>query len=809
MRQLCTLMLVLGLLLAFGGTAQAAVVLGTGTGALLGGDLTDPENDGDPQADVNYNWVGITSTNEPGFGGGEFSYNIFDNQVGGGAAKWCCDGVGGDGHQVTVEFDTAYVLTHFTATSSNDTPGRDPSVWEIQGSNDGVSFDTIFSMDNPTAAVWNGARNQVVLFEAGSDYPMPSESYRFLRYDVQNTEMGGGAHALSELEFFGIPFVTKNMTWTGGAAGDWGTANWSGPGMPPPDYPMAMYPAPPNEEFAIAAVIDTAGAVVTVEANHSAAALTLTGAQLTIGAGNTLTVTNGVAADTGTIAFGAGAQLVAGSGSITAVTTNGSNTLDIGGNMSVANWTDGAAGTFTKAGNGMLSLDNSGDTIDLDNTTLKISGGGLAFRDGPDPLGGAAQPVQLDGGMFSIRGALDTVEGVVNYGLYNGANNNANLTDIDDGAVNGQNGGLFALTPNETSAWGGDIYQGDLGSNYSVMWNGIFRPAATGDYEFWTHGDDFEVLLIDLNQNGEFDGEAEHVTWNVQPEGWNVPKTSALIPMTAGQDYEFAFVGWEIGGGAWAEMSITAPGGSRVRVNPGAETGGQWFGTGNMAINQPSIDFTVTNDSTINARTDQTATFGSLRLENGVVATTGARGGMSFTGTTIAPTATRVGIAPESTTDYGNALSGHAGLTLVLGGSADKPLAAAYTDPGDLALANMTNATIEVAGGTTSLHNKSLLAGSTNVILSGGTMQLAAPVAVPGADPGPVTAGMAIRFDASNGVTTNEDEVALWEDTAPGADGTYNASVDWASPVWVDNAFNGNAVMRFDGTNQQRLSFTE
>ncbi|NQU21776.1 MAG: LamG domain-containing protein, partial [Candidatus Nealsonbacteria bacterium] len=41
------------------------------------------------------------------------------------------------------------------------------------------------------------------------------------------------------------------------------------------------------------------------------------------------------------------------------------------------------------------------------------------------------------------------------------------------------------------------------------------------------------------------------------------------------------------------------------------------------------------------------------------------------------------------------------------------------------------------------------------------------------------------------------------------ADGTYNASVDWASPVWVDNAFNGNAVMRFDGTNQQRLSFTE
>ncbi len=31
--------------------AQAEEVLGTGTGSLLGGDLTDPEDDGDPEAD--------------------------------------------------------------------------------------------------------------------------------------------------------------------------------------------------------------------------------------------------------------------------------------------------------------------------------------------------------------------------------------------------------------------------------------------------------------------------------------------------------------------------------------------------------------------------------------------------------------------------------------------------------------------------------------------------------------------------------------------------------------------------------------
>ena len=35
--------------------AQAEEVLGTGTGELLGGDLTDPEDDGEPDEDKGYN----------------------------------------------------------------------------------------------------------------------------------------------------------------------------------------------------------------------------------------------------------------------------------------------------------------------------------------------------------------------------------------------------------------------------------------------------------------------------------------------------------------------------------------------------------------------------------------------------------------------------------------------------------------------------------------------------------------------------------------------------------------------------------
>ena len=68
--------------------AQAEEVLGIGTGSLLGGDLTDPEDDGAPDADEGYNAI-FSANEEPGFGGGEFAFNVFDNILGPGNAKWC------------------------------------------------------------------------------------------------------------------------------------------------------------------------------------------------------------------------------------------------------------------------------------------------------------------------------------------------------------------------------------------------------------------------------------------------------------------------------------------------------------------------------------------------------------------------------------------------------------------------------------------------------------------------------------------------------------------------------------------------
>ncbi len=184
--------------------AQAEEILGTGTNSLLGGDLTDPENDGAPDADEGYNAI-FTANNEPGFGGGEFSFNVFDNILGGGNAKWCCGPGGGipdEGLHITAEFEEAYALTHFTVSSANDVPARDPTKWEIQGSNDGEEFTTIFSHDG--GSFWN-ARLQVVRFDAGEDFDVQTAGYRFFRHVTFDTASNpaGAYFQIGEIEYFG------------------------------------------------------------------------------------------------------------------------------------------------------------------------------------------------------------------------------------------------------------------------------------------------------------------------------------------------------------------------------------------------------------------------------------------------------------------------------------------------------------------------------------------------------------------------------------------------------------------------------
>jgi hypothetical protein len=187
-------------------------VLGTGAEALLGSDLTDPENDGEDALGAatspTWNWAGITSSHEPDFEGGENSFNIFDNKVGGGNDKWCCDDpTPGSPVWVAVQFANPVSISHFTVTSGNDSPDRDPTDWAIQGSTDGATFSDIYRFTGTTLP-WT-ERNQVVKFTLAT----ASAPYRYVRYIAFATP--GTLHQLNEVELFGS-FGTGNVGFISG-----------------------------------------------------------------------------------------------------------------------------------------------------------------------------------------------------------------------------------------------------------------------------------------------------------------------------------------------------------------------------------------------------------------------------------------------------------------------------------------------------------------------------------------------------------------------------------------------------------------
>jgi hypothetical protein len=183
----------------FGATIQ---FLGTGTGALLGRDVTDRDNNGSDAtlAGSGFDWTSITATSKPDFAPAEGAFNVFDNKVGGGEAKWCCDPPPAS---ITVQLPYNVRLTHFTVTSSNDSPARDPRIWAVQGSNDGVTFTDIYTHLDGTGEVWT-ARDQVARFNLAATAP----AYTWFRFQVTST--GGNQVALGEIEYFGLEQDTDN-----------------------------------------------------------------------------------------------------------------------------------------------------------------------------------------------------------------------------------------------------------------------------------------------------------------------------------------------------------------------------------------------------------------------------------------------------------------------------------------------------------------------------------------------------------------------------------------------------------------------
>jgi hypothetical protein len=190
-------------------------LLGTGTGALEFGPLTDPDWDivDNTSAGANFNWASISSLPAKNFfGTGSFGVDpdnmsgacdLFDNKVGGANDnndKWLAGGVTAvGGVHVTVEFPGTVSLATFNIASANDRPERDPVDWQILGSTDGENFTPIFTQTDPgNLALWK-LRGQVIKCTLAA----PTAQYRYLRFACTRAGQGEGTAHVYELQYFG------------------------------------------------------------------------------------------------------------------------------------------------------------------------------------------------------------------------------------------------------------------------------------------------------------------------------------------------------------------------------------------------------------------------------------------------------------------------------------------------------------------------------------------------------------------------------------------------------------------------------
>lgn len=189
----CLTFLLLTLLLAALPAANAVEI----QPALVGGDLTDPENDGDDSTAQGSNFNAVFSASVQADFNGENAFNVFDNKLGG--DKWCCPEGMNLPAWVQAELPQRRRLMAFSIASANDGSQRDPDRWRIQGSNDGVNYIDIYVYDVAGVTPFS-ARNQVLLYRAGTDYP-PPQAYRFLRLLVESA-VNEAEMQVGELEFF-------------------------------------------------------------------------------------------------------------------------------------------------------------------------------------------------------------------------------------------------------------------------------------------------------------------------------------------------------------------------------------------------------------------------------------------------------------------------------------------------------------------------------------------------------------------------------------------------------------------------------
>ncbi len=221
-----------GTMLSCTSTLDAGVQLS----GLMGKDVTDPNNALTQYFNANdFYKAGMTDLkagHESAYADAECPASLFDNLVGSGSSKWFDFKVPTADYPAFVEvtFPEAFVMTHFTLTSGNDSMGsRNPANWGVYGSNDGgQTWNLIYSADgvddfvnttnttmlyssftNDTigSTVLNSAQQAYVTSALGDAVISTADftnttAYASYRLEVKTTS-GNGATQLGEWEIFG------------------------------------------------------------------------------------------------------------------------------------------------------------------------------------------------------------------------------------------------------------------------------------------------------------------------------------------------------------------------------------------------------------------------------------------------------------------------------------------------------------------------------------------------------------------------------------------------------------------------------
>ncbi|MCC6233107.1 MAG: discoidin domain-containing protein [Verrucomicrobiales bacterium] len=493
-------------------------ILGVGAESLLGGDLTDPENDGEDALDSftspTWNWTEITSSHEPNFEGGEFSFNIFDNKVGGGNDKWCCDDPTVDAPVwVSVKFAQPVSLTHFTVTSGNDSPDRDPTDWAIQGSSDGTTYVNIYRFTDTTVP-WT-ERNQVAKFTL----PTASAPFSYLRYIAWETP--GSLHQLNEVEYFGV-------------VGGGGLPDADKDGMPD-SYEVEMG-FNPND--AADAAQDFDGDGVSNLNEYKAGT-------------NPIDVTKPTLVSSAT------------SGTFNSITLTFSEEVDPSTATNVANYAIAPSLAITGA-----SYKSKVVTL----TTAAQAPGATAYTVSITGVTDTSKNAVAAGTQAKVYSYLLARSGVLRFAYW---------SDIAGTAVDALYGDeRYPASPTGTgalfSANSRDYFPTDGLENYGAIMEGFLTPKESGSYRFFIYSDDASELLLstDATEANLVSIAQETSCCNNFTEPGDHTRTSEPIALTAGNRYYIRMVYKEGGGGdygqiAWRKEGDTTPAGTLTPI-PGS-----------------------------------------------------------------------------------------------------------------------------------------------------------------------------------------------------------------------------------------------